>query len=564
MTVLSEHDVFILVAQLGIIIFAARIFGEIAKGFGQPIIVGEVFAGIVLGPAVFGQFSPQAHQFLFPSNGPHPFILQGISWLCVLFLLLITGLEIDLRASIRQGWQSLSISSLGILFSLGGIYWATRFLPAYCFPNNIDPTHVRLFVMISLSIEAIPVIAKILFDLKILRSEVGVKIITSGVLSDIWGWTILAIVISLVSTGGVTVLTIIKPVTVIFIYLFVVMKFGNQFINQVLKWIGLKANDTKAILSLLFALALLNGAIAHLLSVHVVFGAFITGIMAGESDKITPYMRQWLEDFILAVFVPIFFVLIGMQLKLNNLEIWGPIILLLFVFLIFKIGGAFLGGILGGLGRKNAFAVACGLATQGTMGIIIGLIAHEMGIFNDEMFAIVAIICVLTVLFVGPLLRWAIRGVKRPLAKYFDREHVFLNVEGTSKKEVIATLARLMEKRNITTADQHVKQALWEREKVMSTAIGDGIALPHARLAKLKEPILCFFRLRNPVDFSSPDNKPVQLLFLELTNRDDDGMQLNLIAQVARFISSEENRQKLLSCDKEEDVEHILTFDEKA
>jgi PTS system nitrogen regulatory IIA component len=198
------------------------------------------------------------------------------------------------------------------------------------------------------------------------------------------------------------------------------------------------------------------------------------------------------------------------------------------------------------------------------MGIIIGLIAHEMGIFNDEMFAIVAIICVLTVLFVGPLLRWAIRGVKRPLAKYFDREHVFLNVEGTSKKEVIATLARLMEKRNITTADQHVKQALWEREKVMSTAIGDGIALPHARLAKLKEPILCFFRLRNPVDFSSPDNKPVQLLFLELTNRDDDGMQLNLIAQVARFISSEENRQKLLSCDKEEDVEHILTFDEKA
>jgi PTS system nitrogen regulatory IIA component len=121
-----------------------------------------------------------------------------------------------------------------------------------------------------------------------------------------------------------------------------------------------------------------------------------------------------------------------------------------------------------------------------------------------------------------------------------------------------------MEKRNITTADQHVKQALWEREKVMSTAIGDGIALPHARLAKLKEPILCFFRLRNPVDFSSPDNKPVQLLFLELTNRDDDGMQLNLIAQVARFISSEENRQKLLSCDKEEDVEHILTFDEKA
>lgn len=91
-----------------------------------------------------------------------------------------------------------------------------------------------------------------------------------------------------------------------------------------------------------------------------------------------------------------------------------------------------------------------------------------------------------------------------------------------------------------------------------------GVALPHARLHNQKEPILCFFRLKEPIDFSSPDNKPVQLLFLELTDRNDDGMQLNLIAQVARFISSEENRKKLIECKKEEDVENILNFDEKA
>jgi len=95
-----------------------------------------------------------------------------------------------------------------------------------------------------------------------------------------------------------------------------------------------------------------------------------------------------------------------------------------------KVGGAFLGGVIGGFGRRNALTVACGLNTQGTMGIIVGLIAFEMGVFNQDAFSVVVIVCILTTLLIGPQLQWAIKGVKRPLAKYFDREHVFLDVEG--------------------------------------------------------------------------------------------------------------------------------------
>ena len=128
----------------------------------------------------------------------------------------------------------------------------------------------------------------------------------------------------------------------------------------------------------------------------------------------------------------------------------------------------------------------------------------------------------------------------------------------------IKNLTKLMAERKIITDERRVQKVIWERENIMSTAIGEGVALPHARLRNLKEPILCFFRLKSAINFESPDNIPVQLLFLELTDKNDDGMQLNLIAQVARFISSKENRQKLLECQKEEEIEHILTFDEKA
>ncbi|MCK5015287.1 MAG: cation:proton antiporter [Candidatus Omnitrophica bacterium] len=564
MTVLSEHEVFIFVAQLGIIVLFARIFGEISKKLGQPIIVGEVIAGIILGPTIFGYLLPDWRGTLFPSSGPQPYLLQGISWLCVIFLLLITGLEIDLRASIRQGKQCILISLLGLVAAFIGVYCATFFLPSYFYPDGIVTSHVNLLIAVALSVVGIDVIAKILFDLKILRSEAGVKILTSGVLSDCAGWTLIAVAIALVSTGSLTVATILKPLIVMILYLVVTLTIGNTLIDRFLDFIGYKELDTTITLSLLFSFALINGAIAHLLGIHVIFGAFITGIMAGESEKITPYIRQWTQDFIFAIFAPIFFVLIGMQLKFTTTEIWIPIIIFLIVSSLFKIGGAFFGGIWGGLGRRNALTVACGLNTQGTMGIIVAMIAFKLGLFNADLFSMIIMICVLTSLFIGPLLKWAMIGVKRPLAKYFDRKHVFLDVKGSSKKEVIKRLTALMAERRIITDQRYVKKAIWEREKTMSTAIGEGVALPHARLPDLKFPVLCFFRLESAIDFGSPDNKPVQLLFLELTNQNDDGMQLNLISQVARFISSERNRQRLLTCQREEDIEHILTFDEKA
>jgi Kef-type K+ transport system membrane component KefB/mannitol/fructose-specific phosphotransferase system IIA component (Ntr-type) len=562
--VLSEHTVFIFVAQLGIILLFARILGEIFVRLGQPIIVGEVVAGIFLGPAIFGYFFPGGYMFLFPQIGEQPYLLQAISWLCVIFLLLITGLEIDFNSALKQGKHSVIISLIALASTFGVTYFSAQYLPDYLFPADIDPVHVRLFVAIALAVVAIPVIAKILFDLKILRSEVGLNILTTGVVSDVWGWSVLAVIVSLIAQGNLTVLTIIKPIFAMIAYVYLAHRYGALIVNKIFNLLGYEKLDTTAVLSILFGLALLNGAIAHLIGIHVIFGAFISGIMAGESEKITPYIRQWVQDFIFGVFAPIFFVLIGMQLKVSRPESLIPIFALLIITSVVKISAAYVGGIIGGLGKKNAFAIACGLNTQGTMGIIVALIGYEMGVFNEEMFSVIVIICVLTSLFVGPLLKWAIRGVQRPLAKFFDQEHVFLDIEGTTKEEIVDNMARLLFERKIVDNELELRNAVFERELTFSTAIGEGIALPHARMLSVTEPILCFFRLKNAVDYNSPDNKPVQLLFLELTADNDDGMHLNLMSQVTRFVSKADNREKLLNCTKEEEVHSIMSFDEKA
>ncbi len=560
---LAEHDVFIFITQLGIIVFAARLCGEVAKRFGQPILAGEVIAGILLGPFVFGNAFPDLRQIIFPSGGVTPYLLQGMSWLCALFLLLIAGLEIDFRASLEYGKQNILTSLFGFTFPLISVYVVSQILPEQFYPSGMNHGYANLFVALTLSVASVPVIGKILFDLKIFRSNVGLNIITSSVLSDIWEWSTLLIAISLVTHGAIQFFPIAKTILVMILLLLGALTAGKRLIEKVFDWMHINTKDTAAVLALLFSLTLLNGALTHLLGIHVAFGAFLTGLMAGESERVTPYLRQSIQDFVFGIFAPIFFVLIGIQLQLGAMNSWIYVVILMAVASFGKISGAYLGALLGGIGRKNALAVGCGLNAQGAMGLIVALIGAELGVFGKELFSILVVICILSSLLVGPSLKWAVKRVRRPLAKFFTHRHIFGHVSGHNKRDVISNMAKLMAERNIIEDAEKIKKAIWQREKSLSTAIGEGIALPHARIEKLKTPILCFFRLETPIDFDSPDNVPVQLIFLELTDVNDDGMQLNLISQVAKFVSSSANREKLLMCKNEEELHHVLSFDEK-
>lgn len=562
MDAITEHDVFIFTAALGLIIFVARVVGEICRRLDQPILVGELLAGVLLGPTIFGKLFPSMFSTLFPHEGVQAVLLQGISWLCVIFLLLMTGLEIDTAESIKHGKKNVFTAILGFIFSFASVYYLMPFFP-YSGPEGVDHIHFNLMVAVALAVVALPVISKILFDMKIIRTNVGLNILTSHIMSDIFGWSVLAIIISMITQGSFSVMIAVKKLAIITVFFTFAMTLGRPLIDKLFDLFDIHKDDTASIISLLFAGALINGAIAHLFGIHVIFGAFLAGVMVGESRYISHHTRKATEDFIFGVFAPIFFVLVGMQLDFSGGIDWVLLTVLFLVSSLFKILGGFIGAILGGIGQRNALVVGIGLNTQGTMGVIVGLVGLEMGIFNQSTFSIIVIISVITSITVGPLLKWATSFVKRPLAQFFDEEHVFLDVDGSSKQEVINNMVKLMRQRKIIEHPKEVADSIKAREHMLSTAIGDGIALPHARMPNLKEPVLCFFRLKKPIDYNAPDKKPVQLLFLELTNANDHGMQLNLISQVARLISSDKNREKLLNCKKEMDIHQIMSFDEK-
>jgi len=396
MGTITEYEIFIFIAQLGIIIFIARVVGEFAKRLKQPIIVGELITGIILGPSIVGRFFPDFYQTLFPETGPNAYLLHGFAWLCVIFLLLMTGLEIDLTAAMRHGKQNLLTSLFGVILPFSFIVGLSAFLPQSFFPLDQNRVHISLLLATALSVVAIPVIATILFDLKILRSNVGLNIITSGVLSDMLGWSILAVIVALNSQGFVSVLSVVKPVAIIAMYFAVALTAGRWITDRILDLVDLKLKESAAMMAFLFAFALINGAIAHLLGIHVIFGAFVAGLMAGESKRITPHMRQATQDFIFSLFAPVFFVLVGMQLTFRNDFSWLFIFILLAVSSIGKISGAYLGALASGLGRKNALTIGVGINTQGPMGVIVALIGRELGLFNEEVFFTIVVISVAT------------------------------------------------------------------------------------------------------------------------------------------------------------------------
>jgi Kef-type K+ transport system membrane component KefB len=200
---LAPHDVMIMFLSLAALLGAAKLMGELMQKLEQPSVLGEIIAGILLGPTVLGHFKPGIYAALFPSHGPLPLVLEAITTLGVVFFLFTAGLEIDLRSIFRQGKSALLVSLLGVIvpFALGfgsaGLF--PHFLGA---EDGADRLIFSLFVGTALSISALPVIAKILMDLNLLRSEMGTVVMSSAMFDDLVGWILFSMILGMMNAGS--------------------------------------------------------------------------------------------------------------------------------------------------------------------------------------------------------------------------------------------------------------------------------------------------------------------------------------------------------------------------
>lgn len=526
-------------------LFFAKLFGEIFSKLKQPSIIGEILAGIVLGPTILGMLLPEVSEFLFPKNSEINIAIEGITNIAVVLLLLVSGLEVDLSIVMRYRKAAISISTIGIIvpFVLG-------FGISYLFPNlvglldNKDRLVFALFIGTAIAISSLPVIAKILMDLKIFKTQIGFIIIASAMLNDLIGWFIFSIILGMIgaNTHGFSFSeTIIYTISFIFILLFV----GRIVIDKVIFWFKENLSFPGTLLNLILILGFLAAAFTEFLGVHAILGAFIMGIAIGDSKHLKEDTRQIIHQFITNIFAPLFFVSIGMKANFIADFNLGIVIVILSLALIGKVTGCSIGARLGGMNKNDSFAIGAGMSSSGAMGIIIGLIALQFGLINEEVFVGLVIMSLFTSMASAPIMSYFLnKKDKSKFANLISEKNILFTDENDKLKIIKKLVDSISEKSKLT--NEEIFNEVILREKILPTGIANYLALPHAKI-NIKEPMLAIAINKTGIDFEASDGTLSRVIILLLTPKNNNELQLKLLSEIVNKFDNKTEVEKLLT-----------------
>lgn len=412
----APHDVVLrLLLQVAFLLFAARALGELAMRLGQPSVVGEILAGIVVGPSLLGTLVPAAGEWLVPHTAQQLHLLEVFSLTGALFLLLVTGLETDLALIRRHARTALGVSAGGITVTLTSGFALGLLLP----DDLLGPSATRLvfamFVATAMSISAIPVIAKVLMDLGLMRRDIGQTIIASGMCDDTVGWILLSLVAGLAAGEAVSAVTVLATVGKVLAFLVFSFTAGRWLVKRALDTIQDEATSRDRLLTLVVTLMFAWAALTQALHLEAVLGAFVMGILFGQMPRLPEEVRHKLESLALGVFAPIFFAVAGLKVNLQSIlepRLFGLALAVIAVATLGKVVGTYAGARL--VGRRDhwtALSFGASLNARGAMEIIIATIGLSLGILSRDMFSIVVLMAMATSIMAPPALRFVLRHV---------------------------------------------------------------------------------------------------------------------------------------------------------
>ncbi len=403
---MTEHQLFVFLVDVAVLFIAARLGGELAARIGIPLHVGELVFGIMLGPSLLGWIAPGAFDALFPAALEQRALLDVVSWIGVVMLVLIGGLEARLgilsraRAAVVGSW----IGGFTLPFAAG-------FALGMVFPDALVPTAVgrpvfALFLATAMSISAIPVIARILMDLDLFRTRTGSVIIAAAVADDTIGWIMLSVVTGL-AAGGVAIGSVASTILLTAAFVAVALTGGRFVVDHALR-LSTLLRIPHANTSVVFAIVLVFAAATQAIGVHLVLGAFVAALLIGRSGRVDGRTVAGLREIGMGFFVPFFFAYTGIKVDLTMLRgsALAFTVAAVAVACVGKIVGGGLGARLGGLPRWEALAVGFGLNARGAMELVIASIGLSVGVLNDATYAMVVLIAVFTTVMTAPLLRW--------------------------------------------------------------------------------------------------------------------------------------------------------------
>jgi Kef-type K+ transport system membrane component KefB/nucleotide-binding universal stress UspA family protein len=408
----SEHQLLIFWAQLLVLLVTARALGGVARRYGQPAVVGELAAGLLLGPSVLGKVWGGGFEWLFPLDGVQSGMLFTVAWIGVVLLLTATGFETDLKLIAQQGKATAVVAAGSLLVPFAGGLAVGLVLPeVFVFPEAERPVFA-LFMATALSISSLPVIAKILTDLGLMRRNFGQSIIAAGMANDVIGWLLLGVVAGLATSGHFSVADL--AVSVVGMALFVVAAFtvGQRIVDVGFRSLRRRRSGAPAWLTFCIAVALAGGVVTQWLGVEAVLGAFVAGILFGRSRFAAGEVREHLETVTTAVFAPIFFATAGLRVDLGLLAdstvlLWAVVVLI--VASVTKFVGSVVGARLAGLERREGIALGVGLNARGAMEVVIATVGVSLGVLTGASYTIVVLMAMVTSVMAPPVLRVIVR-----------------------------------------------------------------------------------------------------------------------------------------------------------
>jgi len=412
---LTEHQVLILLVQLVLLIGTARILGGIFKRAGQPAVVGELLAGVLLGPSLFGRLAPDAYHWVF-GDATIQSVIFAFAWIGVILLLVVIGFETDLGIISRfrnaAGW----VSAGGFIVPFAVMFGAALVVPDSMLGPNATRSVFAGFFALALSVSALPVVAKILHDLNLLRRNFGQITLAAGMVMDAVGWLILAALTG-IAIDGFRLDLLGRSFGGLVLFLILAITIGRRLLDRVMRFVLDRGSSVTAALTVSVLAAFIGAIVTQALQLEAILGAFIVGILLASTRHQLPEVRRTLEIVTAALFAPIFFAFSGLRVDIGLLGSTSAIVWTVALFaaavaakMLGTIGGARLGGIRG----REAWALGAGLSALGAMGIVVALVALNVGVVSTAGYTVLVVIAIATSILSPQLLRWVVGGWQTP------------------------------------------------------------------------------------------------------------------------------------------------------
>lgn len=476
---LDEHEVLVFMVQLALMIALARLLGGVMKQFGQPSVVGELLAGVLLGPSVFARVAPDAYGWVFgePVVGS---VIFAFSWLGVIMLLVVIGYETDLGIIARFRTAAISVSAGALLLPLAVATLAAYAVPAAFVGPGVDRSVFAGFFALGLSVSALPVVAKILRDMGYLRRNFGQITLAAGMTMDAVGWLFLA-ALSGIAQDGFELRALLTSFGGLALFIVLVVTVGRWALDGIFRWVLDRGSSLTAALTITLVAALTGGVITQALRLEAILGAFIVGILLATLRHQQPQVEHVIETSTTAVFAPIFFAFSGLRVDVGLLtdpQAVAWTLGLAAAAIAAKVVGTIVGGRAAGIVGREALALGSGLSALGAMGIVVAIVGLNLGVVSETGYTVMVVVAIITSIISPALLKLVVRGWDTPEEEQqrLDREEILESSEilqsrrillptrgGANSRYAARVITSVLDHAEVTVLAIDVRRSRWRR-----------------------------------------------------------------------------------------------------